>query len=112
MKSQRKDRSRPLSALALGVLTATLASCGSSSVWVRLDVEPQDALVYVNGEKVAKGHGDAIAIPFEKSGRAWIQASAPGRRPARKVFEMEELERLPRDESGNHIVDFNLQVER
>ena len=83
-----------LSLLALG-------ACNSSSFVRVVSVNPPEASVYINGEKVGSGNSRPQKFDFRGKERIYVQATHPDYQPETEWFTLEKME---------HMVDSNTPV--
>lgn len=84
---------RLLSPLLLSSLTG-LAACGSSSYVRVLSVNPPDASVYINGERVGQGSSRPQRFDFTSHSRIYVQATHPDYVPEIEWFTVEKIEQM------------------
>ncbi|HEX5050355.1 MAG TPA: PEGA domain-containing protein [Planctomycetota bacterium] len=72
--------------------TLTLMGC-SSALYVPIKVDPPNAMVYVNGEKVGLANKTNLKIEFGQNERVCVQAIAPGFKPLCKMLTVEDIDR-------------------
>lgn len=76
----------------LFLLVATTA-CSSTPVRV-LSVNPPDASVYVNGQRIGQGSSRPQAFDFSQYSRIYIQATHPDYLPEIEWFTPEKIEQM------------------
>lgn len=71
-----------------------LAGCSSSKYMHMLSVNPPDASVYVNGERVGQGNTRPIEFDFEQGPRVSVQATHPDYVPEIDWFTLPKLKHM------------------
>lgn len=87
------------SAILLPVLALT--ACGGAGYVRTVSVNPPDATVYVNGEKIGQGSSRPFTFDFSSTERIWVQATHPDYQPEVEVFTVADIQQR---------VDSNLDV--
>ena len=82
----------PRSVILLPMLA--LAACGSSSYVRVVSVNPPDATVYINGERVGQGSARPCTFDFSKRARIYVQATHPDYQPAEEVFDQARIQQM------------------
>lgn len=78
-----------------------LAACGGARYVRTVSVNPPDATVYVNGEKIGQGSSRPYTFDFSGTERIWVQATHPDYLPEMEVFTVTDIQQR---------VDSNLDV--
>lgn len=91
---------RPFRSVILlsGVL---LAACSGASYVRVVSVNPPDASVYVNGEKIGQGSARPWTFDFSNVERIYVQATHPDYLPEMEVFTVTDIQQR---------IDSNLDV--
>ena len=71
-----------------------LASCGSSGYSRLVSVNPADASVYINGERIGQGSSRPFTFDFSKSERIYVQATHPDYQPEFEWFDLEKIKNM------------------
>ena len=71
-----------------------LAACGSASYVRLLSVNPPDAAVYINGERVGQGSRRPHTFDFSNCSRVYVQATHPDYQPETEWFTQEKMEQM------------------
>ncbi len=90
--AESTSRRRSNSALAFAALC--LAACGSSGYVRVLSVNPPDASVYVNGERIGQGSSRPYTFDFGQNKRIYIQATHPDYQPEIEWFTVEKVQQM------------------
>jgi hypothetical protein len=77
--SQKTPRRRCPTGLLLAFLG--LPACGSAGHSLLISVNPPDASLYINGERVSQGGRRTHVLTFDKQQRVCVQATAPNYEP-------------------------------
>ena len=85
--------SRTLSKLALLPLVA-LTACGSSGYSRVVSVNPADASVYINGERVGQGSSRPYVFDFSECDRICVQATHPDYNPETEWYDQARLQEM------------------
>ena len=80
------------SAILLPMLA--LAACGSSGYVRVLSVNPPDASVYINGERVGQGNSRPYTVDFTTVVRIYIQATHSDYQPEIEWFDRARIEQM------------------
>jgi len=78
-----------------------LAACGGAGYVRTVSVNPPDATVYVNGEKIGQGSSRPYTFDFSNVDRIWVQATHPDYQPEMEVFTLADIQQR---------IDSNLDV--
>jgi hypothetical protein len=77
------------------VASLFLLSAGCSTTPVRvLSVNPPDASVYLNGERIGQGSSRPQKFDFSQHGRIYVQATHPDYLPEIEWFTPEKIEQM------------------
>jgi hypothetical protein len=87
----------PFAALAL----LALAACGGSAYTRVVSVNPADASVYINGERVGQGSSRPYTFDFADCERICVQATHPDYNPETEWYDRNRLQAM---------IDANLPV--
>jgi hypothetical protein len=80
---------------ALALLSCCLAAaCGSPSYVRVVSINPPDASVYINGERVGQGDSRPRTFDFTNVGRIYVQASHPDYQPEMEWFTRQKIEQM------------------
>lgn len=71
-----------------------LAGCSSSTYMHMMSVNPPDASVYINGERVGQGSSRPQQFDFTNSPRLYVQATHPDYQPEMEWFTAEKLKHM------------------
>lgn len=80
---------------------STLAACGSSAYVRVVSVNPPDASVYINGERVGQGSSRPYTFDFGSCDRIYVQATHPDYNPELEWYDRARIEQM---------IDANLPV--
>lgn len=78
-----------------------LAACGGAGYVRVVSVNPPDATVYVNGEKIGQGSARPWTFDFSSVERIYVQATHPEYLPETEVFTVADIQQR---------IDSNLDV--
>lgn len=73
---------------------AALAACNSSGYVRVVSVNPPDATVYINGERVGQGSSRPYTFDFAEVERIYVQATHPEYQPEVEVFDRARIEQM------------------
>lgn len=90
MQMTTARRSRLLLVLPLLALPA----CGGAGYVRVMSVNPPDASVYINGERVGQGSSRPYTFDFTTSERIYVQATHPDYQPEIEWFTKERIEQM------------------
>ena len=79
---------------ALCVALLGLAACGATSHTLVVSINPPEASLYINGEKVGNGDKRPRTFSFEKEKRYYLQAVHPDFKPMLEIHDEASLRRL------------------
>jgi hypothetical protein len=79
---------------ALTLSALLLASCGSSGYSRLVSVNPADASVYVNGERIGQGSSRPFTFDFSQCERIYVQATHPDYQPEFEWFTLEKIQQM------------------
>lgn len=88
------NRHRSVPRLAILLPLSALAACGGSSYVRVVTINPPDASVYVNGEKVGQGSSRPHTFSFGDSTRIYVQAVHPDYQPETEWYTLEKMEQM------------------
>jgi hypothetical protein len=71
-----------------------LAACGSSSYVRVVSVNPPDASVYINGERVGQGSSRPYTFDFTDCERIYVQATHPDYNPEIEWYDRARIEQM------------------
>lgn len=71
-----------------------LAACGGAGYVRVVSVNPPDATVYINGERVGQGSARPFTFDFTNCERIYVQATHPEYQPECEVFDRTRLEQM------------------
>lgn len=71
-----------------------LAACSSSSHTLTLSVNPPDASVYLNGDKLGQGNSRPVVFDFSQYQRVYLQATHPDFEPEFEWFDKAKVEAM------------------
>jgi hypothetical protein len=71
-----------------------LAACGSASYTRVVSVNPPDATVYINGERVGQGSARPCKFDFSSVERIYVQATHPEYQPEMEVYDLARIEEM------------------
>jgi hypothetical protein len=71
-----------------------LAACGSASYTRVVSVNPPDATVYINGEKVGQGSARPCKFDFSNVDRIYVQATHPEYQPEMEIFDQARIQQM------------------
>jgi hypothetical protein len=91
MAATTSHRSRR-SALLLSL--SALAACGSSGYTRVMSVNPPDASVFLNGERVGQGSSRPYTFDFSQNERIYVQATHPDYQPEIEWFDAARIEQM------------------
>jgi uncharacterized protein YcfL len=83
---------RPQFAFVLPLLA--LCACSSSSFVRVVSVNPPDASVYINGQRVGAGNSRPQTFDFKRNQRIYVQATHPDYQPEIEWFDRDKLEQM------------------
>jgi hypothetical protein len=69
-----------------------LPACGSASHKMVIQVNPPEASVYINGQRVGQGERRPHDLSFDRQERVYVQATAPGYEPQIEWFDLQKVE--------------------
>lgn len=73
-----------------------LTACGSSGYSRIVSVNPPDASVYINGERIGQGSARPYAFDFSQCSRVYVQATHPDYMPEFEWFTLEKIQDMIR----------------
>lgn len=73
---------------------AGLCACGGASYVRVLSVNPPDASVYINGERVGQGSSRPYTFDFRETPRIYVQATHPDYQPEIEWFDVPRMEQM------------------
>jgi hypothetical protein len=73
---------------------AGLTACGGSGYVRVLSVNPPDASVYINGERVGQGSSRPYTFTFGQTERMYVQATHPDYQPEIEWFDVPRMEQM------------------
>jgi hypothetical protein len=73
---------------------AGLAACGGAGYVRVLSVNPPDASVYINGERVGQGSSRPYTFDFSQTPRVYVQATHPDYQPEIEWFDVPRMEQM------------------
>ncbi len=89
-----RSKSLPLlrSTLLVSLLAAT--ACSGSGYTRVLSVNPPDASVFINGDKVGQGSSRPYTFDFTNNERIYVQATHPDYQPEIEWFDRARIEQM------------------
>ena len=82
--------------LPLALSALFLAACGSSGYSRLVSVNPAEASVYINGERIGQGSTRPYTFDFSKSERIYVQATHPDYQPEFEWFDLQKVQDMIR----------------
>jgi len=73
---------------------ASLAACGGAGYVRVVSVNPSDASVYINGERVGPGSSRPQTFNFTDTPRIYVQATHPDYQPEIEWFDVARMEQM------------------
>lgn len=71
-----------------------LCACNSSSFVRVVSVNPPEASLYINGEKVGNGNSRPRTFDFKQTQRIYVQATHPDYTPEIEWFDLEKIQQM------------------
>lgn len=87
----------------LPLIAALMTGCSPGVVQMPVQVDPRDAVIFVNGVEVASPGDGHLLLDFRVYDHVYVQAASPTRAPVTMCFTAQQAEVMIRQQGGLHI---------